>query len=63
MTEKEKMLAGKIYNPADSELVNLRQKAHRLSSEQSIRIQTEHMPIRNMPGQLQQVIIAGLQEM
>lgn len=33
MTEKEKMFAGKIYNPADSELVNLRQKAHRLSSE------------------------------
>lgn len=33
MTEKEKMLAGKIYNPADKELVNLRQKAHRLSSE------------------------------
>ena len=63
MTEKEKMLAGKLYNPADSELVSLRQKAHRLSSEQSIRIQTEHMPIRNMPGQLQQVITAGLQEM
>lgn len=33
MAEKEKMLAGKLYNPADSELVSLRQKAHRLSSE------------------------------
>ena len=30
MTEFEKMSAGELYNPADSELVMLRQKAHRL---------------------------------
>lgn len=33
MTEKEKMLAGKIYDPSDRELVILREKAHRLSTE------------------------------
>lgn len=33
MTEKEKMLAGKIYDSTDSELVSLRTKAHRLSKE------------------------------
>lgn len=31
MTEKEKMLAGKIYDPTDEELVSLRVKAHKLS--------------------------------
>ena len=31
MTEKEKMLAGKIYDPADAELKALRNAAHRLS--------------------------------
>ena len=31
MSEKEKMLAGKIYDPTDEELVRLRTKAHRLS--------------------------------
>ena len=33
MTEKEKMLAGKIYDPSEPELVGLRQKAHRLCLE------------------------------
>lgn len=33
MTEKEKMLAGKIYDPSDPELSSLRAKAHRLSQE------------------------------
>lgn len=33
MTEKEKMLAGKIYDPSDSELEKLRIKAHRLSKQ------------------------------
>ena len=28
MSEKEKMLAGKIYDPTDEELVRLRTKAH-----------------------------------
>ena len=31
MTEKEKMLAGKIYDPSDKELTELRVNAHRLS--------------------------------
>lgn len=31
MTEKEKMLAGKLYDPTDKELTGLRTKAHRLS--------------------------------
>ena len=31
MTEKEKMLAGKIYDPSDKTLDELRVKAHRLS--------------------------------
>ena len=31
MTEKEKMLAGKIYNPSDKELAALRLQAHKLS--------------------------------
>lgn len=30
MTEKEKMIAGKIYDPSDNELATLRAKAHRL---------------------------------
>lgn len=33
MTEKEKMLAGKLYDPTDPELLSLREKAHRLSQE------------------------------
>ena len=33
MTEKEKMLAGKIYDPSEPELVGLRQEAHRLCLE------------------------------
>ena len=30
MTEKEKMIAGKIYDPSDKELAELRANAHRL---------------------------------
>lgn len=33
MTEKEKMLAGKIYDPSDDELVTLRAKAHDICRE------------------------------
>lgn len=33
MAEKEKMLAGKIYDPTDPELSSLRAKAHRLIKE------------------------------
>lgn len=31
MTEKKKMLAGKLYDPSDKELSDLRIKAHKLS--------------------------------
>ena len=41
MTEKEKMLAGKIYDPSDPELVALRQKAHRLSLEYNQLLETD----------------------
>lgn len=33
MTEKEKMLSGKIYDPSDSELATMRLKAHKLSQQ------------------------------
>lgn len=33
MTEKEKMISGKIYDPSDKELAQLRQSAHRLCVE------------------------------
>ena len=35
MTEKEKMLAGKIYDSSDKELAELRAKAHKLSQQYS----------------------------
>ena len=35
MTEKGKMLAGKIYDPSDKELAELRTKAHKLSQQYS----------------------------
>ena len=41
MTEKEKMLAGKIYDPADKELLELRALAHRLSAEYNLTFETE----------------------
>ena len=41
MTEKEKMLAGKIYDPSDKELVELRTKAHRLSKEYNELLETD----------------------
>lgn len=41
MTEKEKMLAGKIYDPSDKELVSLREKAHRLSLEYNELLETD----------------------
>lgn len=41
MTEKEKMLAGKIYDPSDKELVELRAKAHRLSKEYNELLETD----------------------
>ena len=41
MTEKEKMLAGELYDPADEELVALRQKAHRLSKAYNDTLETQ----------------------
>ena len=35
MTEKGKMLAGKIYDSSDKELAELRTKAHKLSQQYS----------------------------
>ena len=41
MTEKEKMLAGKIYDPSDEELAGLRAKAHRLCKEYNELLETD----------------------
>ena len=41
MTEKEKMLAGLIYDPSDAELAKQRQKAHRLSKEYNELLETD----------------------
>ena len=41
MTEKEKMIEGKIYDPSDKELVALRTKAHRLSKEYNELLETD----------------------
>ena len=41
MTEKEKMTAGKIYDPSDEELVKLRTKAYRLSKEYNELLETD----------------------
>lgn len=41
MTEKEKMIAGKIYNPSDKELADLRVKAHKLSMQYNTIDETE----------------------
>lgn len=41
MTEVEKMLSGELYDPAEAELVALRQQAHRLSREYNDCLETE----------------------
>ncbi len=41
MTEKEKMLQGELYDPADAELLALRTTAHRLSKEYNDTLETE----------------------
>ena len=41
MTEREKMTAGELYNPADDELVMLRQKAHRLCTQFNMTFETD----------------------
>ena len=41
LSEKEKMLAGELYDPADPELVQLRQKAHLLSASYNMLPETD----------------------
>lgn len=41
MTEKEKMIAGKIYDPSDNELATLRAKAHRLCMQFNQLVETD----------------------
>ena len=41
MTEKEKMISGKIYDPSDKELTQLRQNAHRLCTEYNVLPETD----------------------
>lgn len=41
MSEKEKMLAGEGYNPFDSELTRLRERAHRLSQKYNTTYETD----------------------
>lgn len=41
MTEREKMIAGELYYPGDSELVMLRQKAHRLCTQFNMTFETD----------------------
>ena len=41
MTEKEKMLAGQLYDPADEELIALREKAHALSKQYNDTLETQ----------------------
>ena len=41
MTEREKMLAGQLYDPADEELIALREKAHALSKQYNDTLETQ----------------------
>ncbi|MCH5323729.1 MAG: sugar O-acetyltransferase [Eubacterium sp.] len=41
MTEKEKMLAGRLYDPTDKELAELRTAAHRLTQEYNLTYETD----------------------
>ena len=44
MTEKEKMLAGELYDPSDAELVRLRQTAHSLCRQYNNLDGTDALP-------------------
>ena len=52
MTEKEKMLSGMLYDPADRELSTLRAKAHRLSAEYNATYETEETRRREILREL-----------
>lgn len=48
MTEQERMLAGKIYDPSDKELLNQRVKAHRLSKMYNDTLEEEEAKRRDI---------------
>ena len=50
MTEKEKMLAGKIYDPSDKELAGLRAKAHRLFKQYNELLETDERRAKIIPN-------------
>lgn len=52
MTEKEKMLCGKLYDPTDNELAAMRMKAHRLSKDFNDTYEDETEKRRLILGQL-----------
>ncbi len=51
-TEKEKMLAGELYDPADKELSLMRDKAHRLSQDYNATYDTEREKRRQIIDEL-----------
>ena len=50
MTKKEKMLAGKIYDPSDEELAGLRAKAHRLCKGYNELLETDERRTKIIPN-------------
>ena len=52
MTEKEKMLAGMMYDPTDPELVEMRERAHRLSKEYNDTLETDEDDRDRIIGEL-----------
>ncbi len=52
MTEREKMLAGELYDPSDPELLRLRAQAHALSQEYNGTLETEAERRRELLGRL-----------
>ena len=52
MTEREKMLSGQLYDPNDEELIGLRVKAHRLSRDYNLTLETEEEKRRAILSEL-----------
>lgn len=48
MTEKENMLSGRLYDPSDSELLSLRQRAHTLSKAFNDTLETQERERREI---------------
>lgn len=64
MTEKEKMLAGKLYDPSDKELTALRTNAHLLSQKYNLLPETEEAERKKvldclLPNQGKNVYLQG----